>query len=152
MIIDEKIETNNDGSLIPVDDTMDDSDDLIIEFNDLVDPIAPTIELNQRFYSDASHFYFRNQCRKEADLKLTDEDDVIPIQSRSGSDPSLSDIDIKIKWLGSGPPLKRLRNEMTKYFKTSRNDEIFQKSFQKTSKGFDCTQIFKRKRNPSDGS
>ena len=31
-----------------VDDTMDDSDDLIIEFNDLVDPIAPTIDLNQR--------------------------------------------------------------------------------------------------------
>ena len=48
MIIDEKNETNNDGSLIPVDDTMDDSDDLIIEFNDLVDPIAPTIDLNQR--------------------------------------------------------------------------------------------------------
>ena len=33
MIIDEKNETNNDGSLIPVDDTMNDSDDLIIEFN-----------------------------------------------------------------------------------------------------------------------
>ena len=48
MIIDEKNETNNDGPLIPVDDTMDDSDDLIIEFNDLVDPIAPTIDLNQR--------------------------------------------------------------------------------------------------------
>ena len=48
MIIDEKNETINDGSLIPVDDTMDDSDDLIIEFNDLVDPIAPTIDLNQR--------------------------------------------------------------------------------------------------------
>ena len=48
MIIDEKNETNNDGSLIPVDDTMNDSDDLIIEFNDLVDPIAPTIDLNQR--------------------------------------------------------------------------------------------------------
>ena len=48
MIIDEKNEKNNDGSLIPVDDTMDDSDDLIIEFNDLVDPIAPTIDLNQR--------------------------------------------------------------------------------------------------------
>ena len=48
MIIDEKHETNNDGALIPVDDTMDDSDDLIIEFNDLVDPIAPTIDLNQR--------------------------------------------------------------------------------------------------------
>ena len=41
MIIDEKDETNKD-------DTMDDSDDLIIEFNDLVDPIAPTIDLNQR--------------------------------------------------------------------------------------------------------
>ena len=49
MIIDEKNETNNDElSMIPVDDTMDDSDDLIIEFNDLVDPIAPTIDLNQR--------------------------------------------------------------------------------------------------------
>ena len=41
MIIDEKDETNKD-------DAMDDSDDLIIEFNDLVDPIAPTIDLNQR--------------------------------------------------------------------------------------------------------
>ena len=67
------------------------------------------------------------------------EDEVIPIQSRSGSDPSLSDNDTKIKWLGSGPLLKRLRNEMTKYFKILRNDEIFQKSFQKTSKGLDCT-------------
>ena len=41
MIIDEKNETNKD-------ERMDDSDDLIIEFNDLVDPIPPTIDLNQR--------------------------------------------------------------------------------------------------------
>ena len=64
------------------------------------------------------------------------ENDVIPIQSRSDSDPSLSDIDTKIKWLGSGPPLKRLCNEMTKYFKNH---------FRKRVKGLTAPKFSKEK-------
>ena len=45
MIIDEK--TDNAGWKNK-DEKMDDSDDLIIEFNDLVEPAPPTIDLNQR--------------------------------------------------------------------------------------------------------
>ena len=45
MIIDEK--TDNAGGKNK-DEKMDDSDDLIIEFNDLVEPAPPTIDLNQR--------------------------------------------------------------------------------------------------------
>ena len=34
------------------------------------------------------------------------EFDVIEIQSRSMSDPTISDIDLENKWLGSGPELQ----------------------------------------------
>ena len=44
MIIDEKID---DGKNI-TDEKMEDSNDSIIEFKELVDPMPPTIDLNQR--------------------------------------------------------------------------------------------------------
>ena len=74
--------------------------------------------------SDSNHFIFeinvgRTRIRHTTTPKLnfwidskSVEADDVQIQSRSMSDPSLSDIDFKNKWLGSELPLNLISNRL----------------------------------------